>query len=127
MPKVSSKGQIRFPARWLKIMGGINTGEWVFFHIHKEEQIVYVTKDSGHSSFCTQMLGNSVLTIPNDIRKLFNVKPGDDLELEYDADKKALYFKKHSTSLTCPTCGGHGTVSNWRRNALSSIDLNQRT
>lgn len=110
MAKVSSKGQITFPARWMKIMGGVATGEWLFFHIQHANQIVCITKDSGHSDSCAQLLGQNFLTIPNDVRKRFKIQPGDDLEFGYDATREAVYFKKRQVLLTCPVCNELGSI-----------------
>lgn len=110
MAKVSVKGQITFPAKWIKFMGGLSVGDWIFFHIQHSDQIVCVTKDYGHSNSCAQLLSQNFLTIPNDVRKWFNIQPGDDLEFGYDVIRESVFFKKRQHLLTCPICGDSGSI-----------------
>ena len=110
MAKVSVKGQITFPAKWMKFMGGLNVGEWIFFQIHYSDQIVYITKNHDHSNTCAQLLSQNFLTIPNEVRKWFKIQPGDDLEFGYDAIRESIYFKKRQHLLTCPACGDSGSI-----------------
>ncbi len=110
MAKVSVKGQITFPVKWIKFMGGLNVGERIFFHIQHSDQIVFITKDHGHSNSCAQLLSQNFLTLPNDLRKWLKIQPGDDLEFGYDAIRESVYFKKRQHLLTCPACGDSGSI-----------------
>lgn len=110
MAKVSSKGQITLPARWMKIMGGVATGEWLFFHINHADQIVYITKDGGRYDSCAQLLSQNFLTIPKEVRKWLKIQPSDDLEFGYDATRKVVYFKKRQVLLSCPVCKELGSI-----------------
>ncbi|MGN7457428.1 AbrB/MazE/SpoVT family DNA-binding domain-containing protein [Paenibacillus pasadenensis] len=109
MAKVSTKGQITFPSRWMKLMN-ILPGDQLFFHIQNADQSVRMSTDRGHSDLIAKLSSTNVITVPSRIRKWLDIKPGDDLEFSYDENQDVVYFKKRQTLLSCPICCERGLI-----------------
>jgi bifunctional DNA-binding transcriptional regulator/antitoxin component of YhaV-PrlF toxin-antitoxin module len=111
MAKVSSKGQFAFPAKFKKDFGDLEIGNYIYFHLSRAEQVVYLSKDEVPFIPKSKLTSENLLTIPGDIRFHLNIQKGDKILFSYDAKRGYLYFKKETETETCPICNGETVIS----------------
>jgi len=115
MAKVSKKGQIYFPVKWNDALGGINEGDILYLHIEESRRVVWIDKTKNHEkAFTAPMLSENQLTIPVEVRELFEIQSGDTLDFGYSEDRKYVYFKKHLDTRSCPVCAGTGSIEDYK-------------